>query len=217
MHHYHVAPYAPRYWATGVFIYQPPPPPPRVAGAPRRAAKVAEPARDVDHSNSLSIGLQTGSYLSGYANGASYGDLGFGVNARYRGNEALGVEVSYGYFSDSFTSSTERVTQPLSASVDLFAFPWTKVSPYLSGGVTWTARSYDDTIAMASPNQPAQTFQTRDLQFGPHIGLGLELSLGKKSSIDLEGRYTHFVTHEDGLDVSSPDNLQGIVGLNMYF
>lgn len=211
--HHHVTPWHPRYWTAGVFVYEAPPARPAVAGRPA-VAKTAAPAREIDRSHSLSLGVRSGSYMSGYYDEANYGDLGFGLAARYRGSEALGVEVAYGYFSDDFTPDTERVTQPLSASVQLFAFPWTRVSPYLSGGATWTARSYDDSF---SNGLTQESFQTKDLQFGPHAGVGLELAVGEKSSLSLEGRYTHFVTHDEDDDISTPGNLQGLIGVNVYF
>lgn len=148
--------------------------------------------------------------MSGYSGDASFGDFGLGLAARYRGNEALGLEVAYGYYNDSFTADAERVTQPVSASVELFAFPWTKASPYALGGLSWTARSYKDTL----PN--GTTDEIKDVQFGPHAGLGLELAVGENSSLNLEGRYTHFVSREEG-DDSAPGSLQGTVGLNLYF
>lgn len=212
-HHYHVAPWQPAYWSAGVFVYAAPPP--QAAGA-RRApaqARATAPARDVDRSNSLSVGLRSGSFMSSYEGGASYGDFGVGVTARYRANEAIGLEASYGYFSDTFTADSERVSQPMSASVELFAFPWTKVSPYMLGGVTWTARSYNDTYTSISG---AEEFTAKDLQFGPHGGVGLELAAGENASLNLEGRYTHFVTHSDD-DNSAPGALQGLVGVNLYF
>ena len=210
--HQHVEHWHPAYWSAGVFVYAAPPPP--VAGRPARTqAKATPPARDLDRSNSLSIGLRSGSFMSSYDGGASYGDFGVGVTARYRANEALGLEASYGYFSDTFTESTERVSQPISASVELFAFPWTKVSPYVLGGVTWTARSYEDSFTTLSG---VEEFSAKDVQFGPHGGVGLELAVGESASINFEGRYTHFVTQNDD-DSSAPGALQGLVGLNLYF
>ncbi len=211
--HYHVAPWHPRYWTAGVFVYEAPPRPVAVAGRPA-SARTAAPQREVERSNTVSLGLRSGTYMSGYENGASYSDFGVGLAARYRGNEALGLEVAYGYYNDEFTNASERVTQPLSASVELFAFPWTDVSPYVLGGVTWTKRSYSDTY---ETGMTTATFEQSDVQFGPHGGVGLELAVGEKSSLSLEGRYTHFVTHEEGEDASAPGNLQGTLGLNVYF
>ena len=210
--HYHVEPWRPAYWSAGVFVYAASPPP--VAGRPGPAqARATAPAREADRSNSLSIGLRSGSFMSSYDSGASYGDFGVGVTARYRANEALGLEASYGYFSDTFTADSERVSQPVSASVELFAFPWTKVSPYVLGGVTWTARSYEDSFSTVAG---VEDFSTKDVQFGPHGGLGLEMAVGENSSINFEGRYTHFVTQNDE-DTSAPGALQGLVGVNLYF
>lgn len=210
--HHHVSPWHPRYWTAGVFVYEAPPR--AVVTHGRAPARTAAPEREIDRESSLSVGVRSGSYMSGYENQASYGDFGLGLSARYRGNEALGVEVSYGYFNDDFTKESERVTQPISASVELFAFPWTEVSPYVLGGVTWTKRTYNDTYTYGSLTE---TFEKDDVQFGPHGGVGIELAVSQKASINLEGRYTHFVTHETGEDASAPGALQGLVGVNLYF
>lgn len=213
-HHYYRGPhYSPAYWGAGVFVYAPPPPPRQARAGGRASAPPPPPPKEIDRDDSFSLGVRAGTFQSGYTDGASYGDFGLGVAARYRPIEAVGVEVAYTYFNDQFDSDAERVTQPLSTSVELFAFPWTRVSPYVLGGVTWTKRSYDDTYSTPSGEQ---SFKSTGVQFGPHAGLGLEIAVGKSAAIDLEGRYNMFVTN-DPEEGDLPGALQGTVGLNLYF
>lgn len=201
----------PRPPSGGVVVVGSAPPPPHTA---RRApsGKSQAPAREVNRDESFAVGLRTGTLASGYENGASYSDFGVGFNARYRPTESLGLELSYGYYSDSFNDRSERTTQPLAASVEVFAFPSSRISPYALVGTTWTKRSYNDTYGLL----PSEIHEGEDLQFGPHAGLGLEFAIGKQAALDLEGRYNTFVTDYD-TDPSLSGSLQGTLGLNVYF
>lgn len=217
-HRYHlrgVPRYAPRYWAAGVFVYSPPPPRHRVVvvdGAGKRVAD-AEPTRAVDRNQSFSVGLRGGSYMSGYQDGGGYGDLGLGLAVRYRPVEAVGLELSWMHHSDTWDDQAERAEDPLSASVQLFAFPWTRVSPYVFTGITVTPREADDTYY----NGLEYThYQANDALAGPHLGLGIEFAVGKQASIGFDGKYVGYIDRQDG-DATYPGAFQGSMGLNMYF
>ena len=46
----------------------------------------------------------------------------------------------------TFDGSSERAQTLTSGSVELFAFPWSRISPYAIGGVTWAAGGFDDQV-----------------------------------------------------------------------
>jgi len=203
-------------WSYGVFVYGPHYRTGRVVyvnGQPQPATASAEPVRQVDRTRQFAVGLRGGRYMSGYQQGPSFGDFGMGIAARYRAAEALGFEVSWAHHDQTWSEDTERWSQPLAASAQLFAFPWTKVNPYLSGGLTWTSRCYNDAI-YKGPNQT--TVEAEDTLFGPHLGLGLELGVGDNASINLEGRGMAYL-NKSADDQSAPSALQGTAGFNLYF
>ena len=200
------APGRPHYWYHGVFVYGPapwsPPPPP---GHPRASV----PEREVSHAGDLTIGVRGASYTSGYKNGAPYSDLGLGVAARYRFVDALGLEVQWVYHDESWTQGTQRIEQPLSASLQLFAVPWARVNPYLVAGVTVTQRNVQDKVG--------PTFvEENGAAIGPHIGLGLDINLSEHSSLTLDGRYLAYA-NLDPNDAARAGALQGNLGVNFSF
>jgi opacity protein-like surface antigen len=204
-------------WSYGVFIYPPPPRPVMIVESTTVATTSApEPEidRSVDRSRSFSVGLRGGSYLSGYHEGPGFGDFGMGVAARYRAAEALGFEVAWLYHDNTWTRETERISQPLSASVELFAFPWTRFNPYVFTGVTWTSRNYHDQIGVG-PNA-GMTVDVEDSLFGPHGGLGLEFGVGQNASVNLETRFIGYLNKEE-TDISRAGALQANLGFNFYF
>jgi hypothetical protein len=200
------APGRPHYWYHGVFVYGPapwsPPPPP---GHPRATV----PERTVSHAGDLTIGVRGASYASGYKNGAPYSDLGLGVAARYRFVDALGLEAQWVYHDESWSQGTQRIEQPLSASLQLFAMPWARVNPYLVAGVTVTQRNVQDKVG------PTFVEENR-AAFGPHIGLGLDLNLSEHTSLTLDGRYLAYANLEPN-DAARAGALQGNLGINFSF
>ena len=206
----------PRYWSAGVFVYNAPPPRRHVVvvdGSGQRVMSADEPARAVDRNHSLSVGLRGGSYISGYEDGGSYGDLGMGLALRYRPVESVGLEMSWMHHSDTWDNHQERAQDPLSASVQLFAFPWTRVSPYASVGLTATPRATEDRYFNGLENV---TYTANDALFGPHLGLGIEFAVGQKASLGFEGRYIGYIDRQPN-DAAFPGAFQGSMGLNMYF
>jgi hypothetical protein len=203
--------HSPRYWATGVFIYNPPPARHRVVVVDSAGQRVknAEPTRAVDRNRSLSLGMRGGTYASGYERAGGYGDLGLGLALRYRPVEAVGLELSWMHHSDSFDEHSQRDQDPISASVQLFAFPWTRVSPYALVGLTVTPRSVEDSLG-------AYEYQAFDALAGPHAGLGLEFAVGEKASLNFEGRVVSYIDRQED-DIALPGAVQGTMGLNFYF
>jgi len=129
--------------------------------------------------------------------------------------EAVGLEMSYVHHSQSWETETQRLNAPLQASIQLFAFPWTRVSPYFSTGLTWTARNIQDDyyngylmvndIAIAN-----------DVLFGPHAGLGVEFAIGDDTALSLEGRIIDYLNIQS-YDASAPEAAMGMMGVNVYF
>lgn len=200
-------------WSYGVFVYGPPPGPRVVIvnGEAQPAAESVEPKRAVDRTRTFAVGARGGSYLGAYDGGDSYGDFGMGIAARYRAAEALGFEVAWQYHDQTWSAGSERITQPLSASVELFALPWTRFSPYVLGGVTLTSRNWADDI-----HNPLGPVEVKDSLFGPHGGVGLEFAVGQKMSVNMEGRMVGYLNVPEN-DPTKPWGLQGNLGFNFYF
>jgi opacity protein-like surface antigen len=215
-HRYHmngVPRHHPRYWSAGVFYYNPPPTRHKVVVVNDSGHQVSEPTRALDRSNSFGVGLSAGSYNSGYRAGGAFGDMGIGLTATYRPVEAVGFEIAWTHYDQSWDESTDRIHEPVQASVNLYAFPWSRVSPYATLGVTQTGRDVQDTWFDGLTEQTTTTQQT---VFGPHAGLGVEFAMGSTAALDLETRYISYLDVEEG-DPSASSAIQGTMGLKFYF
>lgn len=201
-------------WYHGVFVYGP---------APHRHQHVRGnvykgndavpmPKRKIDRRDAFSVGLTSGSYMSGYSLGGEFSDFGLGVNARFRPVEGLGFELAYSYHDDTFEGDTERMTAMLQPSVQVFAAPWSRVSPYASVGVTFTERQYNDnwTDGFEEFNS-----KVHDQSFGPHAGIGLEIALGQNAAIDFETRAIGYLDTQEGDTL--PGAIQTTFGAQWYF
>jgi len=207
----------PARWYHGVFVYGPAPQHHHnhntVVVKSGRKASSPTPTRDVNRAGSFSVGGQGGVYAGAYDGGAGYADFGVGFTANYRPVEALGIELAYTYFNQTFDEGSERETGVFAPSVQLYAVPWNTISPYASLGVTWAGRSYDDAY---NDGYQQKTAYVQESAFGPHLGLGMEFALGQRAALDLEARYTSFL-NVGGDDPSAPGALTGTAGLNFYF
>ncbi len=194
----------PRYWYHGVFVYGPPP-------YARQSAEVVEkgPKRVIDRDDTWAVGARGGTYASGYTNGAAYSDFGMGLAVRYRPADALGLELQWSYHDQSWDASTARIDQPLSASVQLFAFPWTRFNPYVLAGVTYTNRNVQDDIGQAFVDNDHPVW-------GPHLGVGLELGIGKNWSVNGDLRGIGYL-NDGGEDLMRQGATQANLGVNRYF
>lgn len=200
------------YWSYGVFVYGPPPGPRTVIVNGSEPAPV-EPKRSIDRTHSFSLGVRGGSYMSNYDGGMGYGDFGLGLAGRYRAAEALGFEAAWVYHDQSWTDETARINAPLSLSAELFAFPWSKVNPYVLAGVTMTSRNYNDSY---DNGFQTVTVERDDTLWGPHGGLGLELAVGKQASVNFEWRAMGYLNKEE-TDCSKPGAMEATMGANFYF
>ena len=172
------------------------------------------PDRAVERDNSLAIGISGGSIVGGYDDAAPFADPGVAGTIRYRPDESVGLQATIGSFGmksdDSFRTNTS-----VQASAMIFAYPWTRVSPYVLGGVTWDARNYNDAYRDLSTDAVGRLDQ-EDVQWGPHLGGGVEIAIGKSVAVDVDARYTGFVTADD-TDPTLPGALQTGVGVLVHF
>jgi opacity protein-like surface antigen len=211
----HVRPY------HGVFVYGPPPQThnhyhsrgTQTSGGQVKVKKSDLPQRFVDRENTLAVGLKGGSLWSGYFDANAYADSGLGLNVRYRPDEAVGLDVAIQHHDQTWNMVSERSQTMMSGSVELFAYPWTRVSPYALGGLTYTTRDIEDEIFQS---EQINLVQTRQPLIGPHVGLGIEFALGKTVALDLEARYTGYLNRKP-TDASMPGALTTTAGLMFHF
>ena len=171
------------------------------------------PTRAIDRSNTFAIGLKGGSLYSGYQGATGYADVGMGLTGRYRPAESVGLELSLSHFDQTWTRQSERSQTVGSASVELFAYPWTRVSPYAIGGLTMNNRSIADEIYQYDGVNKIETGQSL---IGAHAGLGIEFALGKTFALDLEGRYIGYL-NKLPTDASNAGAWTTSVGLVAHF
>jgi hypothetical protein len=201
----------------GVFVYGPRPVTHvtyvREAG-PVQVERRDLPKRYVDRGNSFALGLKAGSLVSGTPNGDVYGDPGFGLVGQYRPAEDVALEMAVSHYGIALDPLNTRSQTQVAGSVDLFAFPWSRVSPYALAGVTWNSANMVDATYTGSGYSTVNDVSS---QLGLHAGLGLELGLGKTASIDLEGRYVGWVSDSTPESPSAPGALQATAGLMIHF
>lgn len=202
------------HWYHGVFVYGP-----RVVvvdggggggGGGRSESRAQGPKREVNREGDFSLGVHGASYLSNFGPGEGYGDAGLGLTLRYRPIESLGFEAAWTYHDASWSADTSRIQQPLQVSAQVFAFPWSRVSPYVLAGVTMNDRNLDQPLA----REP--DLQTEDTLWGPHAGVGIEFALGKSVALDFDARFIGYV-NKTPEDPSAAGAFQGNMGLNFYF
>jgi len=196
------------HWYHGVWVYGPSPVHHHYYGnSGSSEATVSEapplPSRAVDRNDSFRLGFQGGTYNSAFYDGAAgFGDAGIGFNAAYRPVESVGFELTHTYFDNTFDEASTRQTSTSQASVNVYAVPWKRVSPYLNLGASMSRRSYDGV-------------DIHSTAYGPHAGLGLEFAVGERAAIDLRGQYIGYLNVAD--DAQVPGALQGTGGLSFYF
>lgn len=158
-----------------------PAPPPRVE---------EKPPFDLERADTLAVGVRWGSLYSGHYGGHSYADLGVGLAARYRPAASVGLEAAIQHHDQTWSARSARSQTLISGSVMLFAWSWTRVSPYAVAGLTWAARDVHHEVWHYDG---VDSFHTRRPLAGPHAGLGLELALGRRVVLDLEARYVDYL------------------------
>lgn len=188
-------------------VYSAPPPPP--------AAAEPAPKRGLEREDTLAVGLNAGSVISGYGDAKPYADLGFGLAARFRPEESVGLELAVSSYKQEFSAESDRTTTTGQASVELFASPWSRVSPYALAGLTVAGRTFADDRAVRDATA-VENLTAKDVQWGPHVGLGVEFALGRSVALDLEARGVGFIG-QDAADPRIPGMIQTTAGLKVHF
>ena len=191
----------PNYWGAGVFYYTDPPQNVYIEehnyyGDTVR--KYEAPKREYDRRKSLSVGVRGGT-LGSQVEDFSQDDISWGGAVGYRLFDPIGIEISYLKTGDEWTTGLKS---PVQVSGNLYLFPWTGVSPYLTGGIS---------IAEQAGAKNQTDFDLPDgYAYGPHGGIGVEWGIGNHISLNAEGRYTKF----KNVDAT---HTQLAAGLNFYF
>lgn len=191
----------PNYWGAGVFYYTEPPQNVYIEehnyyGDTVR--KYEAPKRKCDRRKSLSVGLRGGT-LGSQVEDFSQDDISWGGAVGYRLFDPIGLEVSYIKTGEEWTTGLKA---PAQISGNLYLFPWTGVSPYITGGIS---------VAEQAGAKNQTDFELPDgYAYGPHGGVGIEWGIGNHISLNAEGRYTKF----KNVDAT---HTQLSAGLNFYF
>jgi opacity protein-like surface antigen len=184
-----------------------------VVGEPAPVVVNHLPTRKIDRDNSFALGVRAGSLFSGYAHSDQYADFGLGITGRYRPVEFLGLELAVSHHNQNFTPSSERAQWMAQGSAMLFLFPWSHFQPYAIAGLTANHRALEDDIYLDGDIAHVSSEGTL---WGPHVGLGVEIGLGKKVALDLEARFAGYVNGQRD-DVSLPGSVQTNAGLLFHF
>jgi len=199
----------------GVFVYGPRPVTHvhyHTTSGPVKVAQKDMPERAINRENALGIGLKGGSMISSTPDGQVYGDPGLGLVGRYRPAESVALEMAVQRHGAAFGPELARTNTQVAGSVELFAYPWTRVSPYALAGVTWNAANMGSEVWTGTGYE---TVQSVDSQWGLHGGLGVEFALGNNFAFDLEGRYIGWL--DERVVGEAPGALQATAGLMVHF
>jgi opacity protein-like surface antigen len=129
----------------------------------------------------FSIG-PAGGYLR--ARGSDRGTWFGGVQARLRLLNILAAEASITFHQNHYENNDIIVTQyPVQLTAMLYIIPVGPVRPYILGGVGWYYTRIDYRDDLSGIDDETDHF------FGVHLGVGVELMLGRHASIDVDVRY----------------------------
>ena len=168
-----------------------------------------EPRSLAESESSFSIGPAVG-YLQ--ARGADRGTWFGGVQARLHFARILAAEASISFHSSRYEDGDVVVTQvPVQLTAFLYPFPDGPIRPYILGGVGWyyTHIQYDDSFSTISD-------ETEHF-FGVHLGAGVELMLGPRTSLDLNVRYIFINATNQAVIDQEFNYWQLTLGLNFFF
>ncbi len=211
-HRYHLKNtpgFSPEHLTAGVFTYNPPPKRHHVQVVEKNPLtgethRMKMPKREVKRAGSFALGVKGGTLVDTDVGPNSIsGDSGYGLVARYRPIEAFGIEGSWMRHED--IDSGALVRDPLSLSGQLFAFPWTRVSPFVSVGATWDGPASRE---FAPEN---------GRRMSPHAGLGVELAVGKSIAFDVEARYLSQMQALSDDPLADGGAVQATAGLLIHF
>jgi len=152
--------------------------------------------------------------MAGYLNarGADSGTWFGGVQARLHFAKILAVEAAISFHQNQYEDGDVVVTTyPLQLTAFLYPFGDGQFRPYLLGGVGWyyTRIDYKDDLEPISDETESE--------FGVHLGAGLEIMLGGRTSIDVDVRYIFLNATNDQVLDQDFNYWQITLGLNFFF
>jgi len=169
---------------------------------------LASPLADPEEPR-FSIG-PAGGYLR--AHGADRGTWFGGVQARLKVLPILAVEASITFHENEYENGDIKVTQyPVQVTALLYILHEGPVRPYLLGGVGWyyTRVDYRGLFSAFS--------DSTDHDFGGHLGAGVDLMLGARTSLDVDVRYIFLNPSTEQIKDQDFNYWQITFGLNFFF
>ncbi len=163
-----------------------------------------------DRSGDVSVGLNVGGLVSGYQSGPAWGDGGMGLEARYRVTDGFGLALGVASYG---SSDGARLTTPVEANAQFFAFPHGPVNPYLELGVATVARDWEDPLC----GYDCGLYTANDTSLGGHAGIGLEIALGRHAALDLEMGWLRIPAAAGREDPALSAAFQTGMGFQWYF
>jgi hypothetical protein len=151
-----------------------------------------------------------GGYL--HAKGADRGTWFAGAQARLHFLEYFAAEGSITFHDNDYENGTVHVTQyPVQVSGLFYPIPDGQFRPYVVAGVGWyyTRTTYTGSLSGISD-------QT-DHVFGGHAGAGLEVKLGRSTSLDADIRYVFMNLSNTAVKNGDYNYWQVTFGLNLFF
>jgi opacity protein-like surface antigen len=162
-----------------------------------------------EEGGSFSIG-PAGGYLR--ARDSDRGTWFGGVQARLRILHFLAAQASITFHQSRYEHGDVIVTQyPVELTAMLYIIPVGPVRPYILGGVGWYYTRIDYKDSLSATNDETENW------FGIHLGVGLELMLGKSASINADGRYIFVNASEQDVIDRDFNYWQITFGLNFFF
>jgi hypothetical protein len=147
-----------------------------------------------------------------HAKGADRGTWFAGVQGRLHFLTYFAAEASITFHENRYEHGDVHVTQyPVQLSGMFYPIPDGEFRPYVLGGGGWyyTRITYTGVFSGVS-NQT-------DHAFGGHVGAGLEVRLGPKTSIDADLRYIWLNPSSRVVNRSDFDYWQVTGGINLFF
>ena len=165
--------------------------------------------RRADKAQRFSIGGGLGVMSSQTFDRVAYANVGIDAQARYRVADALGLEVSLGYFGD-VQPDIKRIDVPLTTSVMLHTPGYVPIGAFVLAGVTLNYRDYDLTCKGGQ--------HLRGGLFGGHVGAGVNLNLGDDVTLEWDVRYTRYF-NDTNFDQggTARHNVGSSIALNVFF
>src|SRR5579863_2455427 len=177
--------------------------------SPREGFLLPSSALEPVPETAFSLG-PAGGYLN--ARGADRGTWFAGAQARLHFLEFFAAEASITFHENSYEHGSVHVTQyPVQLSGMFYPIPDGQFRPYVVAGVGWYYSRITYTAALSGiSNQTDHTF-------GGHGGAGLELKLGRRTSIDADIRYIFLNPSSAVVKSGDFDYWQVTFGLNLFF